>query len=812
MERGTTLLGALQLINQDRVAAIISESNSRNTVTMAVAAAVSNVLHCSNLATTPQLSNKADYPTTFRTQSTALLQARSILATVRAYNKTTIGIFASSDEFGNGMVQTLQLNANEYNISISLVTVYDIAKADLREDLQTMIDGRVQTIVIIAAQFPVVNLFVAANSLNMLNGDYWFISTTGWTDGMFSTSAGQAILANMTGVWQAQTPLYEDVVLLPDRSNQEAVALRSFWEGLFVPNEDPNYPGVTRTFKTSYLTPFSPATAGLMQPSNCPTTDPQLNITTQIPNFIFQQRVGNQTVTLQAAGNMCTGPGNRYIESYLSIFSLNTKYMVKPTDYMHNTIKCAKAFIGMFDTYIKQGKITTEGINNRQLLSLTNNNITRLVNEANVTDLYGNPFILDNSGDLQMDQDIWVYKYVNVSSRRRIVSGVPVGRWTRFGNTIFINQSSVLFAGGKLAPPPTPEIPIIRFSAKMPMRYAFVALVAICSLFTLGLLAYMVINIQVKIFKASSPVFLALIILGSNISFAGVWIFSQYPMSSETCVLFGWFKYIGFAVVFGALLVKTYRIMVIFASKKNKVRKLSDGLMLIYFVIFVAIWVAILAIWTILPSQRPYLEINSIAQVARNGTVTAIFQTPSCNFNDYNYVCLGSMATTLAFGVCAFNESKWIAMAIYNWVVIGIVLNAIANFAVKDPDVIFVMEALVVIITQTGVAAVLFVPKAIEILQGRGDKTDTFQTSSNNSNNPDKVGTTSNLANPQIKSTATHRASVSHAEDVQKLKEPLLHASHANLNNKYEAEIASMRAHIANLERQLAAATGAKHP
>jgi hypothetical protein len=55
----------------------------------------------------------------------------------------------------------------------------------------------------------------------------------------------------------------------------------------------------------------------------------------------------------------------------------------------------------------------------------------------------------------------------------------------------------------------------------------------------------------------------------------------------------------------------------------------------------------------------------------------------------------------------AFNESKWIAMATYNWVVIGVVLNAISNFAVKDPDVIFVMESLIVIITQTGVVAYL---------------------------------------------------------------------------------------------------------
>ncbi|KAJ3130843.1 hypothetical protein HK101_004924, partial [Irineochytrium annulatum] len=55
--------------------------------------------------------------------------------------------------------------------------------------------------------------------------------------------------------------------------------------------------------------------------------------------------------------------------------------------------------------------------------------------------------------------------------------------------------------------------------------------------------------------------------------------------------------------------------------------------------------------------------------------------------------------------------------------------NAISNFAVHDPDVIFVMEAIMVIITQTGVVAVLFVPKVIEIMAGRGNENSTFNPS-----------------------------------------------------------------------------------
>ncbi|KAI8853413.1 periplasmic binding protein-like I [Chytridium lagenaria] len=658
-DRGVSLTASQQIINQDRVAAIIGETSSRNTVTMAVAAAISNVLHCSNLATTPQLANKVDYPTTFRTQSTALLQARGMLAAVNRLNKTTVGIFASSDELGNGMTQLLQLNAANYNVSISLVVVYDISKADYRDDLHPFIDGRVQTILVIAGQFPIVNIMRSASQLNMLNGDYWLISSTGWTDAMFGGPSTQGILRNITGTWQIQTPLFEDRYLLPDGSNAEAVEMRSWWEGLFVPLESPCSQELRKRSSKATLIPFTAATAAYVFPSNCP-NDPQLNISSSISKFIFQSVVNNQTMTLQAAGNMCTGPGLNYLEGYMSMFALNTQYFaLRPTDYMQNTVKCGKILVGMFDRYVKTGQIT--------LLSVAKGNISQLINNASIM------------GDLQMEQDILNYKFVNVSSRKQVVQGVP-------------------------------------FKANKSVRYAFVAIIATCSLFTIGLFIYMMMYSAMKIFMASSPNFLTLILIGANVSYIAIYLYSIYPMRDESCIVFGWLKYLGFAIVFGALLVKTYRISVIFVNKRNKVRKLNDTRMFVYFGIFVSLWVILLVVWTVIPSQRPYLQVDTVANAAKNGTILFFDENPHCEFNNYNYVCLGAMVLTLGLvnTPSAFNESKWISMAIYNWVVIGIVLNAISNFAVKDPDVIFVMEALVVILTQTGVAASLFASQGSE--------------------------------------------------------------------------------------------------
>ncbi|KAI8837550.1 periplasmic binding protein-like I [Chytridium lagenaria] len=598
LDRGVSLRAALQLISQERVVAIIGESSSRNTVTMAVAAAVNNVLHCSNLATSPQLSNKVDYPTTFRTQSNAACN------------------------LGNGMTQLLQQNAALYNVTISSVIIYEFSKTDFKSDLRPFIDNRIQTIITIAASFPVVNIMRSAAELNMLDGSHWFITTTGWTEIMFASPSSQALLPNITGVWQVQNPLYKDDAV--EGGNAEAVALRQWWTDFFISNESTDqYPGVTRTFNvTTHTAEYTAMTANLTFPSNCP-NDTQLNIAAEIPNFVTMIN-RNTGMMVQAAGNMCSGPNLRYLEGYLSMFAISAGYMAPRPRHQQPSP-----------------------------LTNVNSNISQLLNTPNLTDLHGNPLQYDTNADLQMEQDLIIYRFANISSRRRVVAGVSSGKWWRRNNSVTLS-GDMLFLGGKLTPPPTPVIPVVQFKANRGMRWAFVGVTAVCMLITVLLFVYMVMYRTMKIFVASSPIFLALSYSAPNISYVGIYLFSMYPMDDGSCIVFGWLKYLGFAVVFGALLVK----------------------------------------------------MDSVAKVATNGTVLQFESDAALSFWGLQLHLFGAMVLTLAYGVWLTYLVREHAnlLAIYNWVVIGIVLNAIANFAVKDPDVIFVMEALVVIITQTGVA------------------------------------------------------------------------------------------------------------
>ncbi|KAJ3316968.1 hypothetical protein HDU76_001436, partial [Blyttiomyces sp. JEL0837] len=449
-------------------------------------------------------------------------------------------------------------------------------------------------------------------------------------------------------------------------------------------------------------------------PSTC-INDTSVAVMAGLPKFILPTHVGNQTVYLSYQGDQCTMKGN-YPLGYLPVLALAQGYMFPvPPIYMPNTAQCGLMLASIFDKALKSN-FTINDINNRTIFT-SSFNLTKFINSIDYPGFSGKRTYVDSGGDIISDQSILIYKPDQITPTIKGISAIPVGNWSVDSDQVnfydFGDSTALVFLGNKTSPPPPRQIPIIKFSANVTTRYVFDGIVGICSMFTLALWIYMLVNKDLKIFKASSPKFLTVKSKSKSINVA---------------------KHLNDTVLFGVLIV------------------------------FLGLWAVLLVIWTVIPSQRPKLVVDSVASVAKNGTILSFTETPHCEFGGYNYVCLAAMVITLAFGVMltysvrntpsAFNESKWIAMALYNWVVIGIVLNAITNFVLRDPDVIFVMEALNAIITQTGVAGFLFIPKMLEIRSGHGNDTaSTFQstTTSNSSGPPSLISSQlSNRAGGEI--------------------------------------------------------------
>ncbi|KAJ3100388.1 hypothetical protein HDU96_010358 [Phlyctochytrium bullatum] len=677
-DRGMSLLGAQQLSSMN-ITAMVGEVSSRNTATASLVASINRILHCNSFATTTYLSNKQDYPYAFR-------MIPSVPYTVAAM-------------YGNAMVQELSATSKAKNVTIRNFVQYTPSQKNYENELRTLIAAKAQTILLIAALNDGPRLLVSARNLGMLNGDYWFITSTGYDAQSFIADDERQARRDIQGLWQ----------VYPRKAPEsgEWAEFLSTWNSGFGPNN-------------TVIVNATGASCDLSVPF--------------------------------ARGCMGKGPG---------ILGIMPEYIVASG----TTTPMSTEF--WINIMIKAG----------------GNNITNLFNRVNLPDFWGKTWTFDKGGDARMDMAVLNYKF---NSTLNSTWMYEVGVWDVNTDSINFTDSTV-FMASKTGPPRPPPTPTIQFAANMSLRYALDGIVALCSLISLVLAGCMILYIKQKIFKAAAPVFLGIIIGGANISFVSIWLFSQFPMTSSSCVVYVWLKYIGFAVVFGSLIVKTYRIYVIFTTKKRKKQNLSDSFMFIYFLALVALWFGLLIIWTFVPAaNRPFLDIDRRFRVDETGAVSAVEETPHCEFGTFNYVCLAAMVLTLAIGVFltysvrgtpgAFNESKWMAYAIYNWVVIGIVLNAIANFAVNNPDIIFVMEALTVIITQTGVVALMIAPKLWAISQGNGDAVDTFQDTSSASGSSKKdrsaaTGTGSALGNSEVE--ALRKKVTDYEREIETLRKEL---------------------------------------
>ncbi|KAJ3106746.1 hypothetical protein HDU97_005672 [Phlyctochytrium planicorne] len=675
-----TLTGAQSLASQGAFA-VIGEVVSRNSVTAALVASVTKMMHCNPFSTSTVISNKADF-------------SAAILSAVVSQNIDTIVILGSDDESGQSTIQELSSQAKNKNVTVKGFIQFAPGKKSYVSELQALMAFKTHTIIVAATISDGPRIFVSAKSLNMLNGDYWFINNVGFDPGFFQASDEIDALSSMHGVWQV------------------------FGRR--------NYVGELKEFERDWNNQFF--ANGTIMVNN---TGSKCDMTVPF-----------------ARGCMGNGPG---IVGTMPEFTKAGKFNEPlPLEYwMSGAAGCVRLLANTLDYYLKNKIITISDIMSRKVLTTAAaGNISAYLNQVPVADNWGSTWTFDKNGDPLMDVAIRNYKYdPNIKG----VWSTEIGFWNHTSDTITYNIDPV-FAGNRTSAPTPPPIPVVQYEAKMSLRNAFNGIVAVCSGLSLALAGAMVLYLKQRIFKAASPVFLGLILAGANISFV---VYSQYPLSSYSCIVFGWLKYLGFAVVFGSLIVKTYRIFVIFTTKTRSKSKLSDGILMAYFLGLLAFWVLILLIWTIIPAQRPFLDSETRYRLDEEGSVSTIEITPFCNFTSYNYVCLASMVLTLVYGVFltysvrntpgAFNESKWMAYAIYNWVVIGIVLNAIANFAVSNPDTIFVMEALTVVITQTGVCAFMIIPKLLIIFRGEGDDVGTFDGSGGSTSKRASTGGTKSV-------------------------------------------------------------------
>ena len=241
---------------------------------------------------------------------------------------------------------------------------------------------------------------------------------------------------------------------------------------------------------------------------------------------------------------------------------------------------------------------------------------------------------------------------------------------------------------------------------------------------------FLVINLyfrEKKVIKASSPHINTLILVGCLL---GILSISIYTLSSIESILTEirsifcnstlWLVNIMFTLSFGALLAKTWRVGAVFRNPWSKRRIYKDYVLFIIVLILLAVDVFILTLWMVVSPL--YISVRMIR------SPSAITELSFCSLSGEGvffgillmvYKCflllLGCFLATQTRGIKAtlFNDSKYIAIAIYVVFLIIIIGLPMAIFFLLGRYILLSFFAMTLTITGLSftISCVLFIPK-----------------------------------------------------------------------------------------------------
>ncbi|KAL7735155.1 hypothetical protein ACLKA6_008416 [Drosophila palustris] len=250
-----------------------------------------------------------------------------------------------------------------------------------------------------------------------------------------------------------------------------------------------------------------------------------------------------------------------------------------------------------------------------------------------------------------------------------------------------------------------------------PMRTSILALACI----VIGLLppaAWFTFRYQqVKVVRAASPALLRVIALGAFFIYCTNIVMYPNP-NLYTCTARIWLREIGFSLTYGALMLKTWRISVIFRVRSAKAVKITDAALLKRLgIICGAIGTCLLVRTLVSPPD---------VVVGRTADDLKAFL---CKTDWWDYTFTSMEVLFLAWGVrlcimvrkapSEFNESRFISMAIYNEFLLTCFLNVSMLFlqSPANPDLLYIIFFCHTQLTVTLLLALIFGSKVYIVLR-----------------------------------------------------------------------------------------------
>ncbi|KAK2162476.1 hypothetical protein NP493_1519g00032 [Ridgeia piscesae] len=223
---------------------------------------------------------------------------------------------------------------------------------------------------------------------------------------------------------------------------------------------------------------------------------------------------------------------------------------------------------------------------------------------------------------------------------------------------------------------------------------------------------------KTKVIKSSMWVLLECIILGSLLLYSTV-IVQYFAPTCVTCLLVPWLREVGFAIVYGGLILKIYRILAEFQSRKAHRVEIRDKDLVVYLCAIVVVVVGYMAAWTAVTMDN----LKDDETMLELGLTSDNLQYYSCISHWWNYVIETGEFLFLCYGIywcyCIraapsdYREAKYISWAIYNETIVSATFHIIRHFVwlTIHPDYLFLMCFLRCQITVTVTLLLVIGPK-----------------------------------------------------------------------------------------------------
>jgi len=235
-----------------------------------------------------------------------------------------------------------------------------------------------------------------------------------------------------------------------------------------------------------------------------------------------------------------------------------------------------------------------------------------------------------------------------------------------------------------------------KFEVPLWLQYMFLIVGITSAILCCILIIMLYLRRNLQHVRSSSPLFLMIMTIGAVCNSVTI-IFESRNNSIAICILREWFKYIGFSLMVGALIVKTIRISLIFSGKKIGGSQLADKRLIVYLFGILIPFIILLIIWSTVDKGSLIPEKHSNRAFKKcSGHTTSII-------GDVFLFAILFWAVHAAYTArnapSAFNETKAIVLSTYVYFIIEVLVIVLQNLGSFDPAVSMTINCLAILVS-----------------------------------------------------------------------------------------------------------------